>query len=778
MLALLRRRPDLALPAPVDLATLSSRASVRSSVARALDSLDAFTLRVLEVSTVVEPPVTVAAVAAWFPAEHAPAVARALDRLREWLLVWGSADLHAVGSVREVIGHYPAGLGRSARDLYAAVNDLALIPLARRLGLEPASQPTSGQQITEAVLGNLDVLLEGCDGPQRDILNRLADGPPIGALRGATLQRSPAEAPSPARALLERGLLVPIDRDTVELPREVGLRIRAVAAGEVDPEPSQIATSDRGPSVIDSGGATEVLEIVRLVELLLQTMSDEPAGQLRAGGVGVRDLRRLARSLDIPESQLALLLEVSFEAGLFAATHAIEPSYLPTTEFDQWRNRTTAQRWVVLASAWLAMTRMPSLVGERDERDKTIAALSADVERHSAAGLRLQIMGILAQVPPGLAPLSEPEVLDRLAWQSPRRASTNRVLAAAMLGEATLLGITGYGALTGYSRALLDGAESGAAFAEANATALLAAALPDTVDEFLLQPDLTAVVPGPPTADLQRELGLVADLESTGGASVYRIGPASLRRALDAGRSGSDVTRFFTDNSRTPVPQALQYLINDVATQHGRLRAGTATSYLRCDDEAMLDRVLAQPGLDALGLQRIAPTVIISPAGISLVLERLRAAGFAPAAESADGAIVNLSADAPRVPARPTSRLARVRATSVPESQLLEVVSRLRASEKLAHAITRSTNRVSQEVPGVTSASILELLRAAIRSEQTIALGYVDDAGRPSQRTLMPISLGGGVVRGHEPDNSRLLSYPLQRITTVSLLEEPEELSD
>jgi predicted DNA-binding transcriptional regulator YafY len=96
----------------------------------------------------------------------------------------------------------------------------------------------------------------------------------------------------------------------------------------------------------------------------------------------------------------------------------------------------------------------------------------------------------------------------------------------------------------------------------------------------------------------------------------------------------------------------------------------------------------------------------------------------------------------------------------------------LRASERLAAAMTQSTNRVTQQIPGVTSASILELLRSAIRGERTIALGYVDDTGTPSQRVLQPISLGGGMVRGHDPEDPRLRSYPLQRITTVSVLED------
>ena len=774
LVTLLRRRPDLALPAPVDLSTLASRASVRTSVSRALDSLDAFALRTLEVLVCAGPDASLAAVQAWFPPGQAADVTAAVDRLTECALVWGSAErLCPVGTVREALGPYPAGLGRRAADLYAAVNDITLAPLLRRLGLPPATQPRSGSSAAAAIDERRERLLAECSPAERSILDRLAAGPPVGALRNALTGLPTRDEADPARALVERGLLVPVDNHTVELPRELGLALRSQPAGAVSPQPPEVETVERGGTVIDGGGCTQVLETVRLVELLLNEVAADPPGLLRAGGLGVRELRRLSRVLDVGEQVTALLVEVSFEAGLLSHSTTVDPAYLPTTEFDTWLRRGTAERWVQLATAWLSMTRLPSLVGARDERDKTIAALSADVERHSAPALRLQLLGLLAELAPGLAPGSDEQVLARLSWQAPRRASASRRSAASMLGEAATLGLTGYGAITGYTRALLHGAETGAAQAEANATHALTAALPEAVEEFLLQPDLTAVVPGPPAPELQRQLSLVADLESTGGASVYRISPPSLRRALDAGRTGADLRQFFASRSRTPVPQALQYLINDVATQHGRLRTGTATSYLRCDDEALLNRVLTEPRLEALGLVRIAPTVLISSAAISTVLDKLRRAGFAPAAESADGAILSFAADSPRVPGRQHSRISRVRASSIGESQLVEVVNRLRASERLAAAVSNSTSRVSQQVPGVTSASILELLRTAVRQERQIAIGYVDDTGTPSQRILLPISLGGGMIRGHDPEDGRLRSYPLQRITTVSMLDEP-----
>ncbi|HEY2041860.1 MAG TPA: helicase-associated domain-containing protein [Jatrophihabitans sp.] len=771
LVALLRRRPDLALPAPVDIATLANRAGVRTSVSRALDSLDAFTLRVLEVLACLGPEASLTAAQTWFTDRDAGAVVQAVGRLRDWVLVWGTDEmLHPVGAVREVLGPYPAGLGRPAQDLLATVNDIALAPLLRNFDLPPATQPRSGQLAAAEIVRNAAVEVAECSDAERAILVRLAAGPPIGGLRNAAMRS--LEDDNPARALVARGLLVPVDRDTVELPREVALQVRNVPAGDVRPTPPSIEVRDRGVSIIDGGGCTAVLETVRLIEMLADLIAEDPPVQLRSGGLGVREVRRLAKALDVPDQTVGLLLEVAFEAGLVSSSSMVDSSYLPTTEFDLWRARSTAERWVQLATAWLAMTRQPSLIGERDEREKTIAPLSADVERHSAPALRLQVLGLLADLAPGVAPARNDDVLAQLAWHSPRRASANRAQAAAMLAEASTLGLTGYSAITSYGRALLDGVDAGSSEAEANAVDILTAALPVAVEEFLLQPDLTVVVPGPPSAELRHELAMAADLESTGGASVYRISPASLRRALDGGRAGSDLLHFFSGHSRTPVPQALEYLINDTATQHGRLRTGTATSYLRCDDVALLDQVMADSACDSLGLQRIAPTVLISASGISTVLDRLRSAGFAPAAESSDGAIVSFASDAARVPARQHSRRARLRATTISEAQLAQVVLKLRSSERLAAAVTNSTTRVSQQIPGVTSASILELLRSAVREERTIALGYVDDTGTPSQRVLMPISLGGGMIRGHDPEDTRLRSYPLQRITTVSLLED------
>ena len=736
---LLRRRPDLALPAPADLPTLASRLSVRTSVQRAIDALDAHLLTVLEallLSSETVQTLTLEAVAALV---DDPALSDAVDQLRLLTLVWGpDHDLRLVPTVRDSLGTYPAGLGRPAADLFGAT------PAAAALR-DPARLTAQLAEVSAA---------------ERDVLVRLAAGPPVGRVREIRMLDGADE--SPPRQLVARGLLAALDPQTFELPREVGLAVRGEhPLGTTRAHPPEVTIVQREPADLDRTGSTAVLEALRLVDSLADQWTAHPPAQLRSGGVGVRELRRTAKDLGVDEPTAALVAEVAAAAGLLNSTHSIEPVYLPTAEFDGWRRHAAAARWADLASAWLAMTRQPSLVSQRGERDRLITALGPDAERGTIPALRRQVLDVLLDLPPGARPTDRDAVLDRLDWQAPRRAATQRALAEAVLAEADVLGLTAAGGLTGYSRTLLAGSR-------AVAEQVLAGAIPAAVDHFLVQPDLTLVVPGPPTADLAAELALIADLESTGGASVYRITESSIRRALDAGRSGAAVGALIAQRSRTPVPQALQYLVDDLARRHGALRTGVAGAYLRCDDEALLTRVLGDRNVADLQLRRIAPTVVVSSASVGRVLELLRESGYAPAAEDPDGSLISIGAEPPRAPSRPSAR--PVRATSATDpARLAELVQRVRSGDALTE-LTRRTPSIAQQVPGVTSAATMGTLRAAIREGRQVLLGLADADGVTARHTISPISMAGGFVRGHTPGEAGLRAFPLHRITAVTVI--------
>ena len=73
---------------------------------------------------------------------------------------------------------------------------------------------------------------------------------------------------------------------------------------------------------VDAVAAGAAIDLLREVELVLETLSATPVPELRSGGLGVRDVKRLTKVTGIDEGRLGLILEVASAAGLIAAGHA------------------------------------------------------------------------------------------------------------------------------------------------------------------------------------------------------------------------------------------------------------------------------------------------------------------------------------------------------------------------------------------------------------------------------------------------------------------------
>jgi hypothetical protein len=777
LMALIRMRPDLVVPPPADFSALAHRAQSRVSVARVLDGLDRFTLEVLDAlrytrdghTTSVEAVLTLTATAG----VEAARVRSAIDQLRALALVFGTEQaLRVVGAVDEVTSPYPAGLGRPAAELDPEAAALVADPAGLRRALL-AAPPAA-----------------------RAVLDRLAVGPPIGAVTPANLAPG---ADSPVRWLVDAHLLVPVAVDAVELPNEVGLLLRRDAGplGVMHPDPPVLTSTPRDPAAIDRAGAGQVLEVVRNAEALLEVVSADPPSVLRSGGLGIRDLRRLAKAVGVDEATAGVLVEVVTAAGLLGEeTIGSEGVFLPTPAYDTWRGTGIAARWRRLAMAWLAMTRAPALIGQRDERDKLINALSPEVTRPHAPAQRRAALDVLAGLPPGITPAAD-DVVDALAWREPRRVpvsrdpqrgATNGVITS--LTEAALVGVTGSGGLTSYGRLLLQEALTAGddddplglhapEGTDAGATGRLDELLPPPVDHVLLQADLTMVVPGPPEPMLAAELDLVGVAES---ASVFRVTPDSIRRSLDAGYSAADLHALFARRSRTPVPQTLTYLIDDVARRHGGLRVGSAAAYIRSDDEALIAEVLADRRLAGLSLRRLAPTVLASRQPIARVLEALRGAGFPPVQEDATGAAVLTRPKVRRAPPRPTYTFRRVEdpmaALRLTTPRLAGLIEQMRHGDAAARAARRApvTVRPSGNLNGAAHTQALETLQQALRERSRVWVGYVDAHGAPASRLVRPVSMGSGYLRAEDERTEMLHTFALHRIT-AAVLEDDGDLS-
>jgi hypothetical protein len=256
---------------------------------------------------------------------------------------------------------------------------------------------------------------------------------------------------------------------------------------------------------------------------------------------------------------------------------------------------------------------------------------------------------------------------------------------------------------------------------------------------------------------------------------VFRVSESSVRRALDHGWSAAELHDFFAKASRTPVPQALDYLIDDVARQHGRLRVGSIESYVRSDDHGLLSQVLNDRRTASAELRRLAPGVLVSGLGADEVLTVLREAGYAPAGENPGGTVLTRPPARPRAAGRRPGTEHPPAARPLTPAELTTTVREIRAGDA---ALSARRGEAVRQVPGVTTAGTLELLSRAIGAGLPVWLGYVDAQGSGSQRVVRPVSLVGGFLSGYDEKRGENSTFAVHRITSVALVEEEASTAD
>ncbi|CAB4539492.1 MAG: hypothetical protein F2528_02620 [Actinobacteria bacterium] len=691
-------RPDLLSPVPTDLSALSARANSTPSLMRALESLNKFQLEVLTSACILNEPFSKSELLSVSTSEAGDELARLWAAA---LVYKDGTKFRLPGNLRHLIGDEPAGLG-----------------------------PQSVKKIDFKALKDIPA-------DSAAVLERLTWGPPRGQVGNI---KSPGKA---IGWLIENNYLMVMDSKTVVLPREVGMHLRG---GKVFkdylPSAKKFIGTKRKQSDVDRAAIANISNFLRWCEELAHNWSDEPPVALRSGGLGIRDLKRSADHLGVDENCVAFVAEVLYLGGLIVID--TDDQILPTNSFDIWMSRSLEERWSSLVGLWLETSRVSGLVGKIGE--KNIAPLGPELDRAGIASMRKVTLNILTQnleLDPDIKTLQE-----IVAWQMPQRFNAEYI--EWTLREAEWLGLTGQGALSEFGKAFLSGSEKIG----------VESALPKPVDHILIQADNSAIAPGPLTVELANMIGTIADIESRGGASVYRFSESSIRRGLDHGQTGEQIKDFLKKTSKTPVPQPLEYLINDVAKRHGRLRVGTAQSYLRCEDEGLVTQILHEKKLEAMRFRKLAPQVLVCDFEAGDVIATLREAGYLPAAENANGILISAPAIR-RAKSRP--RPPRVISeTSAPSEIVVKAAVRtLRTGEK-------ASSHKPREVPRTTANETLDLLHQYIEEQASLTIGYADTNGGVSNRLIDPISISLGTLIARDHATGEMQSFRIPRITGVS----------
>lgn len=703
------------------------------------------------------------------PGVPAGAVEDALPALARAGLVVVEHGQARHGRALDEIFPAPLGLPPRAAEVLAESTVAGLQEIAKHVGARPAGRKAEVlAAVTAALVDSERVRRAAARVPARlaDGLRAAVAGTDDGADEDVfDLDRYRAQQ-SLTEWLVSHGLAVRLPWRQVVVPREVVLVLRGPDwHPDSTPTAPDVPTRSVDAEQVDRQAAASAVAAADLVDELLAACQSGPPALLASGGIGVREIRRLAKALSRDEQEVTLALEVAGAAHLLAEDAGVAR---PTGHWPAWRRQPAAERWCTLVETWWDLAYAPGVPqGAAGKPLPPLAlVLPPGLPRDD---VRERLLARLAGTPRTSGVVGPARLAERMVWEAPLTFAGDPAggVASAWAGAAWL-GLLAAGALASTGRALSDGGVPG--LLEVARTVL-----PAPTEQATFQADLTAVVAGAPSASLRDLLDGAADVESRGAATVWRFGAGSVRRAFDAGRTAGDLLGALRRAAGRDLPQPLTYLVGDVARQHGRVRVSAVAACLVVDDAALGQELAAHRGLRALALRTVAPTVLVSPRPHEEVLTALRAAGYAPATDAAGPATVTRAAPTKPEPAtgHRSAPARRPRTTPAPSAPPRAPAPRT-APARPARAVDPDP-AVPGLVPGDGLARMLprlvpvevRVLTRALDEDEAVQIQYVDGSGRRTTRVVSELVLEPPFLLGwcHLREDER--QFALARIEAV-----------
>jgi Helicase conserved C-terminal domain len=359
------------------------------------------------------------------------------------------------------------------------------------------------------------------------------------------------------------------------------------------------------PGALAEPGRTLPRLLVQM-DQLLDLWANEPAMALKTGGIAVKDIKRISKTLGISEAAASLLVVLAISLRLIVSSPVLVTKrgrtmidgyqWHASSARGGWDRLDAHLRWAHLVQAWL------SLPDASHDDYLTVRRTVAKV----------LLVRALQQLPLGTG-INEADLGVMLTH---RHHGFGDVALHDYITQLRLLGVvppTGPVGLSELGRVVMTSPTD------------VGALVTSGDDWFIVQADLTITAPAHLDLALTSMLESIAVIESDGGARIYRLDDARISRSAQTGTTTEQLMAFLTEHSRVPISQNVERFIDDAVQRAGRLTLATAGCYLVSTDSLALAEACA---VKAAHLTIIAPTVAVSPLSEDVVRTHLRNKGM------------------------------------------------------------------------------------------------------------------------------------------------------
>lgn len=585
-------------------------------------------------------------------------------------------------------------------------------------------------------------------------------------------------------------------------------------------------------AAVSSAAVSEVALTLAHMREVLRFAAHTPFKALRNGEIGVRELRRAEKelsSMGVTRAKLVFIVELARGLGFLdwgdpdtLYDDATYGWWAPTRLADEWMDADAGTQWAILAMGWFGSLGQTWLVG-KDADGKNVNVFDEETASPGALVLRRQVLLAARGFDPlttgaredtytaygfmypqhvvYMDPRAIPDVAanaEHVGLLSGRTTTGVAEIVLPLFHDVSPSGGTNSTAMADYvlrlsrlycsSPAELDGAGvvDGESMAGSGAAAEVSElslydhyvvalirhcqeSFPAASSTLIAQGDMTVLAPGPLDSETGRVMDRIAEVESPGLATLYRVSEDSIRRGMVSGLTPDEMSSFLSERVLNGVPQAVTYLINDVGRLYGSVRGGAASCYVCVDDPQVMDDVVASPVASSAGLRMIAPTVLVGSVPLAMVLRDLSAAGFHVMEVDAGGVAVQSGSVArcerrvDRCPVGEADPLIRYSCTGVsaPEGGIPGAVACVRQEDA-----DDAGGRVLRQ-PQDWVAQLSECARSGMR----VMVTCVGKDGATHRYRLEPLTVRSGYFDGIDVYSSEVRRVAFHHVTSISLLE-------